>query len=393
MSLHLTPRVLALLSTAGFALGQDFSYPDFSSVAGLVMNQDAAQAGNALRVTANANNQKGSAFYDQPVRVAGGFTCTFTFSVTVLGGGGADGMTFIIHNAAAGLAALGDTGSGMGYARNASLSIENALAIEIDTWNSGLGDPNENHVSIHTGGTGPNDYDEAQSLGNAIPSVDMSDGAMHTMVVAYDGATLSVFVDDLVSPLVSAPYSFATGGTYIGGGAAGGLNLINGDSAYVGFTAGTGGANENHDVHSWEWQDASGPIGTNYCGPANLNSSGQPALISAVGSLNVAANNLSLEATQVPAGETGMFLVGFNAGFLIPPGGQGNLCIYHPIGRYLGSLQGTGAGSFKYSPDLTSTPIGSGTVAVQPGETWLYQAWFSDGSSYNFTDAVMITYQ
>ena len=385
-------HVLAACLLAPAAAAQSFSYPDFSSIAGLQLNGNAAQSGNALRVTPAQNGQKGSVFYDQPVRVAGGFLCTFEFQIT--NSSGADGMTFIMHNAATGLNALGDDGSGMGYARNSSTSIENALVIELDTYNSGQGDPNANHVSIHTGGTGPNDYTESQSIGNAIPAADMKAGGVHTVVVAYDGTTIEVFFDDLVTPLVSAPWDFATGGTYLNGNPAGGLTLINGDSAYVGFTAGTGGLNENHDVLSWEWQDGGGPVGAPYCGPANLNSSGQAAMIAGQGSATAAHNNLILTATQCAPNETGLFLVSQNTGFTSPPSTSGNLCISHPIGRYLGSLQSTGAAGEMTSPlDLTQTPTGSGMVAIQAGETWYFQAWFTDGSSSNFTDGLVVMFQ
>ena len=355
----MSPRPAHLLAAcllAPAAAAQSFSYPDFSSTAGLQLNGNAGVSGTALRVTPNQNAQSGSAFYDQPVQVAGGFVCTFEFQITNLSGTGADGMTFIIHNAAAGLNALGDSGSGMGYARNASVSIENALAVEIDTYSSGQGDPNDNHVSVHTGGTGPNDYTESQSVGNAVPAMSMKDGLVHTMVIAYNGETIEVFVDDLVTPLVAAPWDFAAGGTYLSGNPAPGLNLINADSAYVGFTAGTGGLNENHDVLSWTWQDAGGPVGANYCGPANLNSSGQAAVLAGHGSATAALNNLTLSAAQCAPNETGLFLVGQNAGFVSPPPASGNLCISHPIGRYLTRLQGTGAGGTLTAPlDLTQT--------------------------------------
>ena len=345
-------------------------------------------------MTANLNTQKGSCFYDQPVAVASGFTCRFEFQISSLAGGGADGMTFIIQNAASGLGALGDDGSGMGYAQNPGTSIENALAVEIDTWNSGQGDPNDNHVSVHTGGTGVNLYSEDYSIGNRAAATDLSSGNVHTMVVHYEGGVIEVFVDDLVNPLVSAPWDFATGGTYLNGSTVGGLNLIGGDSAYVGFTGGTGGANEIHDVLSWSWQDASGPIGTNYCGPATLNSSAQSGIIAAVGSDSASSNNVQLTASQCAVNQTGMFIVSQNTGFIIPPGSVGILCVWHPIGRYKSSLGSTGAGgSMTYALDLTQTPTSTGLVAIQPGETWYFQAWFTDVGTNNFTDGIAITFQ
>jgi hypothetical protein len=31
--------------------------------------------------------------------------------------------------------------------------------------------------------------------------------------------------------------------------------------------------------------------------------------------------------------------------------------------------------------------------AVSPGETWVFQAWFADGASSNFTDALVVQFQ
>ena len=42
--------------------------------------------------------------------------------------------------------------------------------------------------------------------------------------------------------------------------------------------------------------------------------------------------------------------------------------------------------------DLSDLPIvGGGPVLA--GETWNYQAWYRDGNTNNFTDAVSITFQ
>ena len=225
---------------------------------------------------------------------------------------------------------------------------------------------------------------------------DMSDGNVHTMVVTHDGSTIEVFVDDLINPLISVPWDFATGGTYIGGAPVGGLNLINGDSAYLGFTAGTGGAAENHDVLNWFWTSMGGPIGTPYCGPANTNSSNQSGVISAFGQTSVVANDVRLDAVQMAANQFGMFLNSLTPGFVVPPGSQGNLCLGGGIGRYKDDIMNSGsAGEMSLQLDLNNTPTPGGIVAIQPGETWHFQAWFRDSNpnqTSNFTDGVLITF-
>ncbi|MDA1263980.1 MAG: L-type lectin-domain containing protein [Planctomycetota bacterium] len=392
--------VLAL-ALSPYAAAQGFDYPDFSSVAGLALNGDAVQAGTALRVSGASISEKGSAYYDQAVSVAAGFETTFTFSITAPTAGGGDGFALLIQNdPVAGLTALADHASAIGYSgflATPTNAIDNAIAVEFDTYAAGSwGDPSANHISVHTGGTGDCNAHEDFSLGSVTPAIDMSDGAVHTVKVAYDGANLVVYLDDLVTPALSVPWDFATGGTYAGGGAVGGLVLQGGTSAYVGFTASAGGAWENHDVHSWSFGYAGTSIGTNYCGPANGNSSGMPAVISAFGSDVAADDSVRLDAAQMPTNQFGYFINSMNQGFVIPPGSQGILCVSGQIGRHSANVLSTGAtGEFSLQLDLTDLPTPGGFYIVQPGETWYWQAWFRDvnpNQTNNFTEGICISF-
>ncbi len=385
------PLFLCVLCAAG--LGQSFSYPDFSSTVGLTLNGTSAQAGSVLRLTQATTNQAGSFFYDTPTQVTQGFVCTFSFQIQQVSSTGADGFAFVIHNDSAGLQALGDSGSGLGYALNGNQSIQNSIAIEFDTWDSGMGDPNNNHVSIHTGSTGDNQYSEDFSLGNAKVSADMRDGLPHIARIVYDGVSLTVFVDDLQNPLLNVAWDFQNGGTYQSGKSVGGLKLIGTDSAYLGFTGGTGGVFEEHDIVSWDWTGGDGPVGSPYCGPANLNSTGNSAQISGWGQLLVSANSLALTATLMPPGEVGYFLCSLNGGFVPNPGGSlGNLCLGSGIGRFVKQVQVSDtAGTFSIPVDLTALPVWR-KRAAQAGETWRFQAWFKDGPSSNFTDGLSVTF-
>ena len=140
-------------------------------------------------------------------------------------------------------------------------------------------------------------------------------------------------------------------------------------------------------------------VGTNYCGPANLNSIGQPAVIEALGSEVVVANCLRLTALQLPTQQFGYFLNSQTQGFVPFAGGsQGNLCLAGAIGRYNrpGEIQNSGAGgTYSLVLDLTDTPQPTGSVSIMAGETWNFQAWFRDnnpGPTSNFTDGVSITF-
>lgn len=141
-----------------------------------------------------------------------------------------------------------------------------------------------------------------------------------------------------------------------------------------------------------------GSIGTNYCGPANPNSSGMPAVIGATGSLVVADNDVTLTASQLPANQFGYFLTSLDAGFVANPGGsQGNLCLSGDIGRYVAQVANSGAGGeIVLTLDLTQVPTPTGTTSVLAGETRRWQCWFRDdnpGSTSNFTDGIALTFQ
>lgn len=159
-------------------------------------------------------------------------------------------------------------------------------------------------------------------------------------------------------------------------------------------------AEDNHlftNQYLVEWGPINTSIGTIYCSPANVNSSGNPAAISAMGSVDVIDNNVTLSAVDLPANQFGMFVNSMSTGFVTPPGSQGNLCLSGQIGRHNQNILNSGAtGEFSLALDLTNVPQPLGPVAIQAGETWHWQAWFRDlnpGSTSNFTDGIMITFQ
>jgi hypothetical protein len=142
-------------------------------------------------------------------------------------------------------------------------------------------------------------------------------------------------------------------------------------------------------------------IGTTYCNPAVLNSTGVAGELGATGSASVAANDVTLRATSLPPSSFGFFLTSRTAGFVAGPGGsQGNLCLSGSIGRFVGpgQIQNSGAsGTFSLAIDLTSLPQPAGAVAAVAGETWRFQAWHRDAVSgvptSNFTNGLELTFQ
>lgn len=261
------PRLLVGAAVAGLALAsasaQSINYPNFSSVAGLALNGNAAQSGANLRLVPSVLSQKGSVYYAAPTTVENGFDTTFTFQTSAPSGGGADGFAFIVHNDPRGLTALANHAAGLGYGAFATspagTAIANSLAIEFDTFNGtfgGFSDLSANEISVHTGGVGDNSHSEGFSIGRVSPTTTFSNAAVHTARIKYVPGTLQVYLNNLTTPVLTVPYSFASGGTWAlaPGGPVGGLALLPGGQAYVGFTASTGGSFENYDLLNWKYE-------------------------------------------------------------------------------------------------------------------------------------------
>ena len=383
-----TLTLALLLSVSSAAAAQSFSYPDFTDITGLTLNGTASQQGSALRVTGYTTNANGSFFYDTPVPVSPGFETTFTFQIDTLGTSGADGMAFAIHSDPRTGSALGDTGSALAYSSYPTsapgTAIANSVVVELDTWlSSGDADSSDNEISIHTNGAGDNAHHENFSLGRVTPAIDMSDGLVHTVRIRYLPGRLDVFLDDLGTPVLGVAYDFATGGTFLlGGGPVGGLTLINGTDAYVGFTAATGGEREVHDTLSWEFGEAT--VGRRYC-VSNPNSTGAPALINAFGSDSVSDNHLTVHSSPVP-NQPGMFVyaltqvqVPFGDGFVCSVGSRGRLTPTVAVGNEA----------------ICVLDFPSLRMPINPGDTWNFQHLYRDpgfGAHFNSSDGLEIQF-
>lgn len=135
------------------------------------------------------------------------------------------------------------------------------------------------------------------------------------------------------------------------------------------------------EAHFGPGGDGPASIGTPYCSTAP-NSTGERSTLRATGLLSVAVNDVTLEATSLPPGVFGLFLVSRTQGFVPNAGGSvGNLCLGGAIGRYAlpGQILDSGpSGIIAFPLDLTRTPQFGGLVAVEPGDTWSYQVWHRD---------------
>lgn len=144
------------------------------------------------------------------------------------------------------------------------------------------------------------------------------------------------------------------------------------------------------------WVPGDPSIGTNYC-TAVPNSSGAAAVTSAAGSAAVVDQDFTLVAQNLPANQFGYFVVSATQGLIINPGGsQGHLCLAGQMGRFVAGVQNSGTlGEISYMVNLNGLP-NPVSVAVQPGDTWNFTAWFRDqnpSTTSNFSDGLAVTFQ
>ena len=210
-------------------------YSDFASSGGSILQGDAGTTNGRLRICQGQANSVGGAWLNQPINVANGFETVFQFQINSVYGN-ADGFALVLLGAPS-QPSLGGHGSGLGYD-----GLANSLALEFDTYqNPDNGDPNACHIGFHTRGTLANSYYESVEVARVNNPPNFLDGLVHTAKITYSNALFRVFLDDLRNPILALSLSLAST-----------LNLPDG-TAWAGFTAGTGGYYENHDILNWSF--------------------------------------------------------------------------------------------------------------------------------------------
>jgi hypothetical protein len=178
-----------------------------------------------LQLTNGGLFEAGSAFYTTPVNVQS-FTTDFTIQ---LSNPQADGMTFTIQSA--GPRALGAFGGALGYA-----GIAKSLAIKFDLHsNAGEG---VNSTGLYVNGASPT----VPSIDLTGSGIDLHSGDQIAVHLTYDGTDLYMTLTDVVT-LATWSQSFP-------------INIpatVGGNTAYVGFTGGTGNLSASEKVTYWSY--------------------------------------------------------------------------------------------------------------------------------------------
>jgi hypothetical protein len=225
-------------------------FENFASADGLTTVGDAGISGKILRLTPARGNRSGAAWFRDKQPVGSGFETTFQFQLTQPGGlgHGADGFAFVLQNS--GLTALGGLGSAGGFAvaspeNNRQPGIPWSIAVFFDTFkNRDEGDPSGNYVAFRTyGKPAEMRWPEARLAFTPKLHVRLKDGKVHSARIAFHPPVLSVFLDGSKAPVLEAVVDLS-------------IVLDRQGSAWVGFTASTGGGYENHDILNWSFAGA-----------------------------------------------------------------------------------------------------------------------------------------
>jgi len=208
-----------------------------------------------LQLTSNSGGEAGAAYSTTPIMLGTNatFSTTFQFQITNPGGiDPADGITFVLAASATG---LGTGGGDIGYG-----GVGNSIAIEFDTYNNGADDGNSsNHIAIDENGniingTGESDQDLTNVYG--VSTCNFTSGTLYTapgclsngdiwsVTASYNGTDLSLTVSDPAEGGSTVIYNNLPIDI---------SSFLGTNTAYVGFTAGTGSGYETQDILNWQF--------------------------------------------------------------------------------------------------------------------------------------------
>jgi hypothetical protein len=214
--------------------GSSINFPSgFNSAAGLSLKGTAKVTNNLLQLTSAAATTytNAAAWFTTPVTITT-FTTDFDFQLL---SAKADGFTFAIQNV--GTSALGPVGSGLGYGAGVpggTGGIAKSVAVKFDLYsNNGEG---TDSTGVYTNGASP-----------TIPATDMTasgvklnSGHVLHAHITYDGTNLTLLLTDTTT---SASFTKTVG-----------VNIpsaVGGNTAYLGFTGGTGGLSMTSNILNW----------------------------------------------------------------------------------------------------------------------------------------------
>jgi hypothetical protein len=167
-----------------------------------------------------------AAWYSKKVNVAK-FSTTFTFQIP---SSTADGFTFTLQNGHAGNWEVGGNGDALGYE-----GIEKSVAIKFTLY-----DPIAKKEVSQTGEIEGGAIPTTNSIDMSSAKIDLHSGHVFQAKLVYNGATLTETVTDTT-----------TGASFTHDYSVNIATEVDGATAYVGFTASTGGYTSEQNVLTW----------------------------------------------------------------------------------------------------------------------------------------------
>lgn len=225
----------------------------FGSTAGLTLNGTASSAvtadGTVLRLTPASEWASGSTFSTTPVSTSQ-FTSIFSFRITGNGGNvlfpntsnGADGLVFVVQNVANN---VGGAGGDLGYK-----GLAPSVGVEFDAfYNLENADQSQSHVAIDLNGSVFHNAQNGPMFDVLSPQLD--EGNRWWSWVQYHDGRMTVYLlpsESVTEPLRPASpildYELDLAAT------------LGQQTAFAGFTSGTGSNYANHDVLYWRYTTA-----------------------------------------------------------------------------------------------------------------------------------------
>lgn len=198
----------------------------FSSTAGLTLNGSAVATDDTrLQLTTGGLWQGGSVWWNAPINIQA-FTTSFEFQLSAAQ---ANGFTFTIQNV--GTKALGGDSAGLGYQ-----NILKSVAVKFNIYN--YENEGDNSTGVYTNGEPP-----TTPTVNLTPSgIILASGDVIEAKLTYNGVTLTLSLHDTVTndnfsmtKVIDIPQT------------------VGADTAYVGFTGGTGGLSASQKLLTWTY--------------------------------------------------------------------------------------------------------------------------------------------
>jgi fibronectin type 3 domain-containing protein len=203
----------------------------------LTFNGVAAKVvGTQLQLTDGGVSQASSVFSTQKIDVTR-FATQFNFQLTNPNG---DGFTFLIQGVSP--TAVGPNGGALGYSNGSIVTgITKSVAIKFDLYNN-QGETN-NSTGLYTNAAGPFSLGSIDLTSTGINL--HTSGRIFAVDLMYDGGFLRVTITDTVTNAVATHVYTVNIPSIVGG-----------NTAYVGFTGGTGGATARQVILNWKYSPA-----------------------------------------------------------------------------------------------------------------------------------------